>query len=124
MFKVTYMSKVLFWSTAHINSHFIQKKYSEQFSKIENTILRDIANHVNILLALIYISINKCTQTHWDPVQEQDTSDIVCQPRTITCVEYKGSGGDPEAAAQCFSAFKYYHQHNSKKSWARIFERD
>lgn len=25
MFKIMYMSKVLFWSTAHINSHFIQK---------------------------------------------------------------------------------------------------
>lgn len=55
MFNIMYMSKVLFWTTAHINFHFIQK-YSEQFNKIEDTILTDIVNHVNVLLAWIYIS--------------------------------------------------------------------
>lgn len=64
------------------------------------------------------------SETYWDPVQEQYISDIICRPCTITCIEYKGSDRDPEAAAQCFSAFKYYNLHNSKKSWARIFERD
>lgn len=52
MLNIMYMPKVLFWTSAHINFSFIQK-YSEKFNKIDDTILRDIVNHINVLLALI-----------------------------------------------------------------------
>lgn len=62
---------------------------------------------------------------------------VICQQCTIICIEYKGSDRELGGPTQCFSAFKYHNQHNSRcehvcrslsetqtLTLARIFERD
>lgn len=114
-FNIMYMSKVLFWTTAHINFHFIQK-YTEQLNKIEDTILRDTVNHIKSLLALIYLSklINVLRDLLGSCAGTVHFRHTICRQCRIICIEYNGNDREPHAPAQCFSALNYYNQHNSR----------